>query len=88
MKFVCCIIRLRKILYKYGLNHSLYNTVMNLYLTVCRCVRSTSELIYAIFSERGGQLFFLFFLCRSLTVSNIAIVLLSKSSLSKNRQNI
>ena len=33
------------ILHKYGWNHSLDNNVMNLYLTVCRSVRSTSKFL-------------------------------------------
>ena len=48
------------ILYKYGLNPSLDNNVMNLYLTGYRRLRRTSRIFFAIFSERGGQMFCLY----------------------------
>ena len=53
MKFVCYVyIHLRHIFNKYGLNHSLDNKVMNLYLRVSQCMRSTSQVILLYF-HRG-----------------------------------
>ena len=40
------------ILYKYGWNHSLNNKVMNVCLTMCQRVRSTSQIILLYF-QRG-----------------------------------
>ena len=41
-----------KHLYKYGWNHSLNNKVMTVWLTVCRRVRSTAQIILLYF-QRG-----------------------------------
>ena len=61
MKFAQCLpLHLGNILYKYELYRSLDNKVMNLYLTVCRHVRRTSHTFFAIFSERGGQMYCLY----------------------------
>ena len=53
MKFALCLpLHLDKILYKYELYHSLDNTVMNLYLTVCRGVRRKSHM-FLLYFPRG-----------------------------------
>ena len=52
MKFVYVHINLGHIWYKYGWSHSSDDKVMNLYLTVCQYVQSTSQIILLYF-QRG-----------------------------------
>ena len=42
---------------KIWVESQLNNKVMNVCLTMCQRVRSTSQIIFALFSERGGQMF-------------------------------
>ena len=66
-----CSYTLRKHFVKFGLNYSLDNKVMDLFLVAY---------YFAIFSERGGQLFCLYSLYISLNGIKIDILLLRKSS--------
>ena len=51
------------ILYKYGWNHSLTNTVMNVRLTVCQRVRSTCHKLFCyIFREGWSNVLFILLL--------------------------
>ena len=63
MKFVCDVhIYLIHILYIYGWDHRVDDKVMNLYLTVSHAAYAEHLANYfAIFSERGGQLFCRYF---------------------------
>ena len=53
MKFLLCVnMHVVNMWYKFGLNHGIDNKVMNLYLTVCQRVWSTSQIILLYF-QRG-----------------------------------
>ena len=71
------------ILYKYGWNHRLDNKVMNLYLTVTQRMRTTSQIILLYFQRGVVKCVFSTLFIKALVVTNIAIYLLSKSSLIK-----
>ena len=71
------------ILYKYGWNQRLDNKAMNLYLTVSQRMRSTSQIILLYFQRGVVKCVFSTLFIKALVVTNIAIYLLSKSSLFK-----
>ena len=89
MKFTRCFhLHLGNILYKYGLNCSLDNKVINLYLTVGRRVRRTSHTFLLYFPRGMVKCFVYSLFILASTVSNSVIYLLSKSSYFKYWLNI